>query len=124
MVQKKGEKNVQYIKAEYPLEIWGYFDKLEFKESRRSLIKRNELDKYIGFSNNACESINSYLRSLIPINQKVSLNFFVKIIQKLFLKFECKRTRNEINQENHIIIQRLFTDNLLDIINLYLKKIY
>ena len=124
MVQKKGEKNVQYIKAEYPLEIWGYFDKLEFKESRRCLLKSNELDKYIGFSNNACESINSYLRSLIPINQKVSLNFFVKIIQKLFLKFECKRTRNEINQENHIIIQRLFTDNLLDIINLYLKKIY
>jgi len=52
------------------------------------------------------------------------LNFFVKIIQKLFLKFECKRTRNEINQENHIIIQRLFTDNLLDIINLDFKNKY
>ena len=123
-IWREEKKNVKYIKPEYPFEIRGYFDKLEFKESRTSLLKSNELDKYIGFSNNACESINSYIRSLIPINQKISLNFFVKIIQKLFLKFEYKGTRNEINQEHHIIIKRLFTDNLLDIINLDFNNKY
>ena len=121
---KRREKNIKYIKPEYSIEILGYYDKLNFKGSRTSLLKSNELDKYIGLSNNACESINSYLSSLIPINQKTFLNFFVKIIQKLFLKFEYKRKRNEINQENHIIIKSLFTDNLLDIINLDFNNKY
>ena len=61
---------------------------------------------------------------MIPLNQKLSVNYFSRIVSTLFLKFEYKRTRNEINQERHIIIERLVTDNLLDLVNLNIKNKY
>ena len=61
---------------------------------------------------------------MIPLNQKLSVNYFSRIVSTLFLKFEYKRTRNEINQERHIIIERLVTDNLLDLVNLNINNKY
>ena len=61
---------------------------------------------------------------MIPLNQKLSVNYFSRIVSTLFLKFEYKRTRNEINQERHIIIEILVTDNLLDLVNLNIKNKY
>ena len=61
---------------------------------------------------------------MIPLNYKVSIIYFTKIIELLFLKFEYKRTRNETCQEKHLIIQRLLTDNLLDLFNLEFNNEY
>ena len=118
-IEEKKNKTIRYVKPEYSYEIWGYHDKIDMEDSRA-----NNLEKYIGFCNNACESINSYLRTMIPLNQKLSVNYFSRIVSTLFLKFEYKRTRNEINQERHIIIERLVTDNLLDLVNLNINNKY
>lgn len=45
-------------------------------------------------------------------------------MQKIFLKFQYKRARNVINQKRHIIILKIFTNNLLDLINLELNDKY
>ena len=49
---------------------------------------------------------------MIPLNQKLSVNYCLRIVSTLFLIFKYKRTRIEINQEKNIIIERLLTDNL------------
>ena len=53
-IEEKKNKTIRYVKPEYSYEILGYHDKIDMKDSRA-----NNLEKYIGFCNNACESINS-----------------------------------------------------------------
>ena len=115
---KKNKKNFKYIKPKYTFDILGYSDKIDIYDSDQSFFNFENIEKHIGYTNNVCESINSYIKSLIPINQQISLSYFCNIIQKLFLKFELKRTHAEINQERPLIINRLFTDNILDLIKI------
>ena len=116
--EKKTKKDIKYIKPKYPFDIWGHRDKIDIYDSNESLFHYENINKHIGFTNNVCESINSYIKTLIPINQKISLSYFCNIIQKLFLKFELKRTHREIDQERPLIINRLFTDNIIDLIKI------
>ena len=109
--EKKTKKNIKYVKPKYPFELLGYCNKIEVLNSEQMAFQYETFEKYIGFTNNACESINSYIKSLIPINQKISLSYFCNIVSKLFLKFENKRMHNELNDERPIIIKRLLTDN-------------
>ena len=46
------------------------------------------------------------------------MSYFCNIIQKLFLKFELKRTHREIGQERPLIINKLFTDNIIVLIKI------
>ena len=110
-IREKTKKNIKYVKPKYPFELWGYCNKIEVVNSEQMAFQYETFEKYIGFTNNACESINSYIKSLIPINQKISLSYFCNIVSKLFLKFENKRMHNELNDERPIIIKRLLTDN-------------
>ena len=115
-IWKKTKNKIKYIQPKYPFDIWGYSDKLDIYDSDKSVFHFENIEKHIGYTNNACESINSYIKSLIPINQKISLSYFCNILEKLFLKFELKRSHAEINKERPLIINRLFTDNILDLI--------
>ena len=102
--------------SKYKLDIWSYYGKFYFKETRKALISKDVLDKYIFISNNACESVNNLINNFIQINSKVSVDKFEMIIKTLFIRLECNRNNRNQNKER-IIHKRVLSDILLEIIN-------
>ena len=68
------------------------------------------MEKYIVFSNNCCESINSLINNLPPLHLKVSVNLFRNILIMIFSRSGCKRTRNTLDQTKRLSIKRTVSD--------------
>ena len=49
------------------------------------------MEKYLAFSNNCCESINSSIKSFTPLNLKVSIEIFRNILFMLFNRDSIKK---------------------------------
>ena len=81
--------------------------------------KENKIEKYLSYTNNNVESINSYIKSQIPFGKKVTPNVFNEIIKKLFLRYKNKRKKNEINLNlEPMIYKRSLSDFIIDIIRI------
>ena len=57
--------------------------------SRTELISKKSLEDYVFLSNNACDSLNHLINSLIAINHNVSASRFGLLIDILF----CNKTQ-------------------------------
>ena len=74
------------------------------------------MEDYIFLSNNACESLNHLINSLIAINQNVNISRFAVILKTLFIRMGAVDNQNQ--DVEHIEIKRQFSDLLLDLIKL------
>lgn len=77
------------------------------------------MEKYIFFSNNCCESVNSLIKNLTPLHLKVSVNLFKNILIMLFNRAGCKRRRNNFEQGMRLTIKRSVSDQMLELSNDY-----
>ena len=77
--KKKNNKTVKY-----PFSLWSYFDKLKKIINKDNFYNVDDIEKYISFSNNACESLNAYIKTFIPLNQNISVKLFIQTIKNLF----------------------------------------
>ena len=68
----------------YSFNLWNYNDKILKKASQSDFLLTDEMEKYIVFSNNFYESINSLIKNLTPLHLKVSVNLFRNILIMLF----------------------------------------
>ena len=78
------------------------------------------MEDYIFLSNNACESLNHLINSLIAINQNVSITRFEIILKTLFIRMEAIDNQNQDLQQ--IERKRQFPDLLMDLIKLGYEK--
>ena len=97
----ENKKNkVIYKPGKYPFELWNYYDKLQLhledkdNENINSILE-NKIEKYLSYTNNNVESINSYIKNQILFGTTFSLNLFNEIIKNLFLRYKRKRTSKE-----------------------------
>ncbi len=51
-----------------------------------------EYEHYISYTNNFCESFNTYI---IATNQKINAKLFIEVIKNLFMRNSNKRFKNE-----------------------------
>ena len=59
MVKSKNSKNVKF-----PFTLWPIYDKIKKKINKDNFYDTSDIEKYISFSNNACESLNAYISLL------------------------------------------------------------
>ena len=125
----ENKKNkVIYKPGKYPFELWNYYDKLQLhledkdNENINSILE-NKIEKYLSYTNNNVESINSYIKNQILFGTTFSLNLFNEIIKNLFLRYKRKRTSKEKNIIlNPIIYKRNLSDFLIDLIKIRSNK--
>ena len=113
------KKNKIIQSSTYEFNLWNYYNKLEYGGAQSELLLKDEMEKYIVFYNNCCESINSLIKNLIPLHLKVSVNLFKNILIMLFNRSECKRKRNNFEQGMRLIIKRSVSDQMLELSNDY-----
>ena len=117
-----------YKKGKYPFELWNYYDKLNLnseKEDVKSyeLNLEDKIEKYLSFTNNNVESINSYIQSMIPFGKKLTPIIFNEIMKNLFLRYKTKRKSNEVQLNlQPMIYKRNLTDLLIDIVKIRSNK--
>lgn len=99
----------------YDFSLWSYDGKFKFDESRRELISKKNLEKYVFLSNNACESLNHLINSFIAINNKVSITRFEIIIKTLFVRLDVSNSLKDQNVE-HIDRKCQLSDLLFELI--------
>ena len=85
--------------------------------------KLNLEKKYLSYTNNNVESINSYIKTKIPFGKKLTPIIFNEIMKNLFLRYKTKRKSNEIQLNlQHKIYKRNLTDFLIDIVKIRSNK--
>ena len=97
--EEKKRNKIIYKSGKYPFELWNYYDKLKLNNVHNDCEndnKENKIEKYLSYTNNNVESINSYIKSQIPFGKKVTPNVFNKIIKKLFLRYKNKRKKMKL----------------------------
>ena len=94
----ENKKNkVIYKTGKYPFELWNYYDKLQINledkdnENINSILE-NKIEKYLSYTNNNLESINSYIKNQILFgtspnlfNEKIKI-YFKDIKEKELVK--------------------------------------
>ena len=101
-------------KSTYPFGLWKYEGKIDLESSRSELISKKCFEDYVFLSNNACESLNHLINSLIDINHNVSISRFEIILKTLFIRMDSIDNQNQ-NLE-HIERKRQFSDVLMDLL--------
>ena len=95
MVILKRKKIKKYREGKYPFELWNYYDKLNLnseneEDESNKLNLENKIEKYLSYTNNNVESINSYIKTKIPFGKKLT-PIFNEIMKNLFLRYKTKR---------------------------------
>ncbi len=80
-----------------------------------SLLAKNQLELYVAFSNNCCESLNSLNKTFAPLNKNVSIPLFKNIILNIFARTSAKSYRNNLSQDKVLQIKRSVSDELIDL---------
>ena len=109
-------KNIKNVK--FPFTLWPYYDKLKKKINKDNFYDTSDIEKYISFSNNACESLNSYIKTFIPLNQNVNTKVFAQVIKNLFIKNSPRRLEYESINDKKILIKRNMSDILIEIVEI------
>ena len=97
-IQGKKRNKIIYKSGKYPFELWNYYDKLKLNNVHNDSEndnKENKIEKYLSYTNNNVESINSYIKSQIPFGKKVTPNVFNQIIKKLFLRYNKNKRKKK-----------------------------
>ena len=125
--EKKKNKEI-YREGKYPFELWNYYDKLNLnseneEDESNKLNLENKIEKYLSYTNNNVESINSYIKTKIPFGKKLTPTIFNEIMKNLFLRYKTKRKSNEIQLNlQPMIYKRNLTDFLIDIVKIRSNK--
>ena len=104
-------------KSKYDFNLWSYDGKFNTEKTRTQLIAEKKFKDYVFFSNNACESLNHLINSLIAVNNNVSLTRFELIIKTLFIRMEYKKNEDDQNEKTIERKQQL-SDILIELIKL------
>ena len=122
---RNGQVNMALCCDKYPFELWKYSGKIPSINKKGQLIEDNDLDMYVSLSNNCTESINAFLKSLIPFNQSVGTYEFEKILTNLLIRMDL-RVRRKFNEKvdffPSITIKTKMRDVLYDVIKCYNNK--
>ena len=81
-------------KSKYDFNLWSYDGKFNSEKARTQLIAEKKFKEYVFFSNNASESLDHLINSLIADNNKVSLTRFALILKTLFIRMEYKNNED------------------------------
>ena len=65
-------------------------------------ISIKDFEEYVSFTKNFCESLNSYIKPFVPINQNISVNLFCEVIKNLFKRNSYKHMKNETINDKKI----------------------
>ena len=114
----KSKKNKE--KSKFPFQLWSYYYKLKSNNilNDEEIVSIKDFEEYISFTNNFCESLNSYIKTFIPINQQISVNLFIEVIKNLFKKNSIKRMKNENIKDKTIPIKRNMSDVFIEILEI------
>ena len=113
IVNTKDKKKTKDSK--YKFSLWNYNGKFEFKSTSGTLLAKNQLELYVAFSNNCCESLNSLIKNFAPLNKNVSIPLFKNIILSIFARTNAKSYRNNLSQDKVLQIKRTVSDELIDL---------
>jgi len=69
-----------------------------------------------------CESLNAYIKTFIPINQKISVKLFAEVIKKIFKRNSLKRMKNENIRDKKIPLKMNMFDLIIDILEVTKEK--
>ena len=103
-------------KSKFPFSLWSYYEKLNSNKIIDGEISIKDFELYISFTNNFCESLNVYIKTFIPINQKISVKLFVEVIKNIFKRNSLKRIKNENLRVKKIPLKRNMSDIIIDIL--------
>ena len=84
---------------------WNYFDLIS--ENKNNRFNDENLDREIFLTNNACETLHSYIKKMISNNASVNVYVFNNIICNLISKnnFDKNNKRKEIIKiKNYVLI--------------------
>ena len=70
------------------MDYWKYEEKVDLESSRTELLSKKCFEDYVFLSNNACESLNHLINSLIAINHNVTISRFEIILKTLFIRID------------------------------------
>ena len=89
----KGKKNK--TKSKFPFSLWSYYENLNKFNLIDGEFSTKDYEEYISYTNYFCESLNSFIRTFIPINKKVSVKLFTEVIKNMFTRNSLKRMKGE-----------------------------
>ena len=98
---------------------WNYFDIISLNQKSNNEIYNNDFDIKILLTNNACETLHSYIKQMVANNSNVSVYVFNNVICNLIAKnnfdSNSKRKKNEINKHNFNLMKKKFSSDLFKI---------
>ena len=88
VVNKKDKMKTKDSKFKFSL--WNYNGKFDYESTSGTLLAKNQLELYVSFSNNCCESLNTLLKTFAPLNKNFSIPLFKNIIISIFARTNAK----------------------------------
>lgn len=88
VVNKKDKTKTKDSKFKFSL--WNYNGKFDYESTSGTLLAKNQLELYVSFSNNCCESLNTLLKTFAPLNKNFSIPLFKNIIISIFARTNAK----------------------------------
>ena len=79
------------------------------------MLEKNQLELYVAFSNNCCESLHALIKTFAPLNKNVSIPLFKNIILSIFARTSAKSYHNSLSQNKVLQIKRTVSDELIDL---------
>ena len=101
---------------------WNYHDILKVKNNFNNETYLNDYDKDILLTDNACETLHSFIKLMIANNTEVNVHVFSNIITNLISKnnfdSNVKRKVNTKNTYHLNVMNKKFSSNLIKIANI------
>lgn len=101
---------------------WNYYDIISLSKKSNNEVFRNEFDIEILLTNNACETLHSYIKQMVSNNSNVSVYVFNNVLCNLIsnnnFDSNSKRKSNEINKIKFNLMKKRFSNDLFKIANI------
>ena len=101
---------------------WNYFDIISLIKNNNNEIYKNDFDKKILLTNNACETLHSFIKQMVSNNNNVNVYVFNNILCNLISKnnFDSysKRNVDEMNKYKLNLMKKKFSSDLFKIANI------
>ena len=101
---------------------WNYYDIISLVKNSNNENYKNEFNIKILLTNNACETLHSFIKQMVSNNNNVNVYVFNNILCNLISKnnfdSNSKRKANEINKYKFNVMKKKFSSDLFKIANI------
>ena len=101
---------------------WNYYDIISLIKNSNNENYKNDFDKKILLTNNACETLHSFIKQMVSNNNNVNVYVFNNILCNLISKnnfdSNSKRKVNEMNKYKLNLMKKKFSSDLFKIANI------